>query len=394
MTLVGAFAIILGLLQARFAFVHATSNRVAVFIFAYLLHVAMSVAYYILVSGGGGDSYMYFYDPLGYYSGQFTWGTIFLVYFTQAMKGAFGGTFLDFFLLFQTFGFVGIVALMRIFEETFESLGLQQPRDTYWLLFIPGIHYWSSGIGKDSLFFSAVCLSIWAAIRLKQRLPVLIFSVVLMAFIRPHIAAITLAALALTVISDRQTNVVLRVAFFIAAALGAAYSLATITASYQVNLASAEGISQQLSSREAIVESGEAGNTGVDAIYPLRVLSLLFRPMFIDANGALGLVVSVENAVLVLIALTLCRNWRTTWQMCKTVPFVRFALFSSIGTLLAVALTYYNIGLGIRQKATMILPGILVTYAVFRAVVMARTSEQEAAVGRPIVPPPASERTA
>jgi hypothetical protein len=38
------------------------------------------------------------------------------------------------------------------------------------------------------------------------------------------------------------------------------------------------------------------GRTSVDAPFPIRVLSLLFRPFFFDANDILGIVVSIENA--------------------------------------------------------------------------------------------------
>jgi small neutral amino acid transporter SnatA (MarC family) len=207
----------------------------------------------------------------------------------------------------------------------------------------------------------------------------MLFAVLLMGLIRPHISAIVLAALAITVITDRRTNIVLRVLFFGAAALGVVYSLASISATYQVNLANPDAIGDQLAGREAIVqgEKGDsAGNSVVDVIYPLRILSLLFRPLFFDANGLLPLIVSFENVAVLLIVGTLAWHWRTTWRLMKAVPFVRFALLSATGTLLALALTYYNIGLGIRQKSTMILPGILVGFVALRAVLAIRAEQQ------------------
>ncbi len=379
MTLFGIFSIALGLMMAPFAFAHATRQRIVVFLLAYFLHVVMSIFYYSLVLSGGGDSLIYYDDWMRVYGTGFTFGTVFVVYLTQGIKSVVGGTFLDYFLLFQAFGFVGLVALMRSFEEIFESLGVDQPKYTFFLLFIPGIHYWSAALGKDSLFFAAAGLSLWASIRLKQRLPAMLFAVLLMGLIRPHISAIVLAALAITVITDRQTNIVLRVLFFGAAALGVVYSLASISATYQVNLANPDAIGDQLAGREAIVqgEKGDsAGNSVVDVIYPLRILSLLFRPLFFDANGLLPLIVSFENVAVLLIVGTLAWHWRTTWRLMKAVPFVRFALLSATGTLLALALTYYNIGLGIRQKSTMILPGILVGFVALRAVLAIRAEQQ------------------
>lgn len=380
MSLFGVFAALLGLFFARFAFVHTSSQRVVVFVLAYLMHVGMSLFYYSLVVDTGADALLYYNDALRIFGGGFSFGTVFLVYFTQSIKLVFGGTYLDHFLLFQALGFIGLVALMRSFEEIYESVGIPQPNQIYWLLFIPGLHYWSSAIGKDSLFFAAVCLALWASLRFKQRLLVMIFAVLLMGLIRPHIAAITLAALAFTVLTDRTTNVVLRVLFAGAATLGAAYAIATISGTYQVNLASAEGISNQLAGREALMSNTEAvGNTAVNAIYPLRVLSLLFRPLFFDATNPLAIIVSIENGFLVLIVASFFKHPRVTWQLLKTVPFFRFALLSSVGALLALSLTYYNVGLGIRQKSTMILPGILIGYATFRAVLLVRAQKEKLA---------------
>jgi hypothetical protein len=57
----------------------------------------------------------------------------------------------------------------------------------------------------------------------------------------------------------------------------------------------------------------------------------------------------------------------------KTVPYVRFALLSSVAVLLLLGIGYYNVGLGLRQKVTMILPGILVAFVTLRALIEARS---------------------
>jgi hypothetical protein len=367
-TLVGIFGILLGLLSARYAFIRPTRIRVTVFVIAYLLQLGATFIYYKLVESGGGDAGLYYYDWIDYY-GQVGFGvnTSFIVWIVQSLKLVFGGTFLDYFLLFQAFGFFGVVVLMRTFEETYEELGLEQPIFTYVLLLLPSIHYWTASIGKDGLFFFATTLTIWAMMRFRDRFVAFGFAILLLYLVRPHIALVTLAAFALTVLVDRQTRFSVKILLSIFAIGGMAFAIATMRSTFQIDLANANVVGDMLAGREAVVQTESAGRSVVNAIYPVRVFSLLFRPLFVDANGMLGLIVSFENALLVVAIGSLVYRRQALARLVKGVPYVRFALFSSISLLLLLAIGYYNVGLGLRQKVTMILPGILVAFVTLQA---------------------------
>lgn len=372
MGFVGIFGIFLGMLAGTRAFVHPTRLRVAVFTCAFLLHIAASLFYYNLVKEGTTDSALYYYDPMGMFEEGFGLNTAFIVYITQGIKVIAGGSYLDFFLLFQSFGFIGIVYMMRTFEEVYESLGVPQPLYVYALLFMPSIHYWTGALGKDGLFFLATAMTLWGAVQLKRRVVTIALGVALMLAIRPHIAVITLAALALTVVSDKTTGFFARALLFAAAVAGMAFAAYSMWSTFQIDLTKADAVSDHLSGREALLQTEAAGRTSVDAIYPLRVLSLLFRPFFFDVTEILGLIVSFENVLLAACIGMFLVHGRTTRAVIKSVPFARFAFISSTGVLLVLALGYYNVGLGIRQKATMILPGILVLFVAVRSVLDAR----------------------
>jgi hypothetical protein len=197
---------------------------------------------------------------------------------------------------------------------------------------------------------------------------------------------ITLSALAATFLLDRQTRLPIRVFLSVAALIGVGVAIATIRSTFQIDVANANVVSDVLAGREAILQTEDAGRTAVHGSYPVRVLSLLLRPFFYDAGGALGLVVSFENALLAVILGVLAYHWRAVKTLTMAVPYLRFALTSSVAILLLLALGYYNVGLGIRQKATMILPGILVAFITLRAVLDARRVTAPAIV--PLVPAP------
>jgi hypothetical protein len=183
---------------------------------------------------------------------------------------------------------------------------------------------------------------------------------------------ISLAAIALTVMGDKSTSIPLRILLFFGALAGVVGAAASVWSTFQIDLSSADAVSDHLSGREALLQTEDAGRTSVDAIYPLRVLSLLFRPFFFDANEILGVIVSFENVLLLVAVSMLVFHGSKTRTLVKTVPFTRYALLSSVGVLLVLSLGYYNVGLGIRQKATMILPGLLVLFVALRAILDAR----------------------
>ena len=379
MTLVGVIGILLGLLAWPFAFVDRSRARAAVFALAYLAHTLSAVVYFLYTQTNASDASLYYLDPYGMYTLGFGFSTQLIVYLVQSSKTAFGGTYLDYFFLFQAIGFFGIALLMRTIEEIYLGLDLPQPRWTYLLLFLPGIHFWTSAIGKDAPIFTACCLAIWAAMQIRRRYLWLGFAIVLMIMIRPHVALITVVAVAWTVFADRTTHILLRgflVIVSIGALVGAAMTLKTST---RLDVTNADSVSDFLAARDNFVQAGDLGATGVaNAPYVVKVFSFLFRPMFLDANGPFGIIASIENVILLVIFGLMALRLRTLFASARAIPFVRYALLSSIGITLALAIDYYNVGLALRQK-TMVVPGFLVVVVALAAVREARRRVSEAA---------------
>jgi len=372
MTGIGIFGLLLGLVGLFFAFRRWTRLKVTVFALAYLMHVGAVVMYYTLVRSGGGDSLLYYEDPYGYYADGIAMGTQFIVWITQTLRYWFDGTYFDYFILFGSVGFFGIALMMRIFEELYDETGGEIPLYIYLLLFIPGVHYWTSAIGKDGLFFFAMVLSIWGAMRIRQRIVPLAAGLGLMLMIRPHVAVVACAALAIGFVGDKRISLVTRVGLGVLAAAGMGAAVAATWSAFQIDLTNIDSVSDALAGREALLQTEAAGASAVNASYPMRVIALLFRPMFIDANGALGLIVSLENALLVPVIGTMLIRARTAVRVARAAVFARYALVMAVGVLLMLAIGYYNMGLGIRQKATMILPGLIIFFVALQAVGKAR----------------------
>jgi hypothetical protein len=92
--------------------------------------------------------------------------------------------------------------------------------------------------------------------------------------------------------------------------------------------------------------------------FPTQLFTYMFRPLFVDARGTLGWIVSFEN----LFYLAGCVYYaphvaRALWTGYGGF-FVRFNFFFWVLAASILAVTTSNLGVAIRQK-TMILPSLL-----------------------------------
>jgi hypothetical protein len=308
--------------------IRPTRIRVTVFCLAYLAHAAAALFYYNLVKNGVADSALYYYDPLRTYEEGFGFNTAFIIYLVQLPKSLFGGTYLDYFFVFQAAGFLGLCLLMRTIEEIYAEVDTPQPVYTYLLLFMPSLHYWTSAIGKDSLFFLGICLSIWAAMQYKQRLIALSGGLLLMLAVRPHIAVIAAGAFAMAVMVDRRTRLIIKLPLFLLSIAGAAFAVVSVWSTFRIDLTNVDALSEMMAGREAFAGSEDAGRTAVNAGYPIRLLSLLFRPFFFDGGGALGLIVSFENLLFLVIVVLIVFHLRTMTRLARNVASSGIRLFA------------------------------------------------------------------
>lgn len=385
MSILGLIGIILGFFAIPVAFTHPTRIKVAYMAMLYLIHVAACIVYFWRAQENLADSAMYYYDPFQVYQDGFMVGTQGLVFTIQYLKELIGGTYLDYYLIFQAIGFLGVTILLRVFEEIHDELSLPHSPYLYALVTIPGLHFWSSALGKDAPFLLATSLALWASMRLPSRAKALIGALLLMLCIRPHIALVAGAALSLAVVVGKGIPAYLRIGLFVVALAGTALAATSLDSAYSVDITSAESIGRQFERVDNVLQSDEAGTTAVGGSFPVRLLSLMFRPLFFDANEMFALLASLESVFLIwLIALLLIRS-RDLFGLFRNVFFARYALISSIGLTLFLAISYWNVGLGLRQKWTMLVPLYLVLLVAVLAVRKAKKRSLAEAVPREMI---------
>jgi len=376
MSLVGIFGLLLALAAVFVADLRRDRRRIAVFALLLVLHTGMCLLYYLFAEATGSDAQFYYYDP-GRWRGERGLGTLFVINMVQFLRDTLGGTFLDYFLLFRVPGVWGLVLMMRVLQETFAELDERVPTLAYLCLLLPGLHFWTAAIGKDSpLFFASAC-AVWAARKIEKRYVALGVAIAVALVFRPHIAILIIAAVGGALVLDRHTRFMYKALLIAGVAALAMVGLGDLQSSYRLDFSNPESVAEFVAQRSDVSEESGGSAELVSAGLPVKIASLWVRPLFFDADTLLAYVASAENIAILSIMLFILVNAKTTLGLVNRVLFVRYsALFFMLTTLLLGAVNY-NIGLGLRQKM-MAMPALLAIFFAVLAVRMAQARQAAA----------------
>lgn len=361
MTALGAFWVFMGLITLTWGMIERSNRKLGLLVLIYVLHLVTTLVYYRYVQANDADTKLYYFDPYGFYGDKFSLGTIFLIYLVQWLRGLIGGSYFDYFLLFQLFGLAGIMVLVRTLEELTQSLRSTWPPVFTLMVLMPGIYFWTSAIGKDAPLFLASALAVWAGLQFKQRWLWFGLALVLMVLFRPHVALVAAAALALAVVLGRGISPAVRTAAIAFAVICTGFIAQTVQSSLQIDLSSVGSIASYVENQTAVASGASGDNALAGMSYPLKLLSLLYRPLFVDSGGLFGLVASFQNLFMLFASFVLLRNFRTWRAMFRASLGIRFATVYLLGMILLLTVMYYNVGLGLRQRE-MFTPALFVIF--------------------------------
>jgi hypothetical protein len=379
MTFVGFIGILFSLAAFAWFAPRKDNIRLALFLIIVILHVISAYVYYIFVQNNDADTKLYYYDVYDFFPNGFGLSTMFVIWVTQSLKIAIGGTYLDYFMLYQMLGVWGLALVMRTMEEAATALDTQLQPAMLALMFVPGMYFWTSAIGKDAPLFLACALAVWSSFRISSRWLWFALAVGIMVLIRAHIGLLTVASLALALVTAKGVPTVARLLLGGAALASGVFMFGTLQAELNVDLSSVGSIAT------FVEQQTEAATRGVDdtlanASFPAKLFSLLYRPLFFDAGGLFGLVASVQNALMIVFTVFLARNIKLWAELFMGSLAIRFATIQTVALFFMLAFMYYNVGLGLRQRE-MATPALLIIVCTVWLVARLR---RRAALSRPI----------
>lgn len=350
MTGVSLVGILISVAAMMFAWKKITLAHVLLSLLLLALHICACIYYYTYTLSSISDASGYYLDPAHFGAMPLSIGTMLVFKICHVLRASFGATYLDCFMVFQSAGFAGISTLIRVFSDIETRAGVTERRGYLALLFLPSVNFWTSAIGKDAPLFFAISLAVWSLLNLRGRWIPFCVSLAIMVLFRAHIGLMAVTALAAAVFFERSLSFGRKAILLGVALIGLAVTVAAVRSSLGLDVTSVSSVRSYLAVQNNAFAAVAGGTSVGYASFPMRIISLLFRPFFFDASGLLGLVASVENVGAVLGFFYVMRRWRELALLAKSVLFIRFILIFSFLILFSLTLIYYNVGLGLRER--------------------------------------------
>lgn len=315
----------------------------------YLWHTLFCLAYLWYANENGGDALGYFEAALSA-NFDFDFGTAAVNFLTAIIVQGLGLSLLGTFLVFNIFGSIGLLA----FDSCLKLAVINKPifikRLSTVIVLLPSVSFWSSAIGKDSLSFMAICLALWAALNLRQRIPLMVFSIILMLLIRPHMAGAMLMALVVAILLDSRIATVPKIILGFSSLIGA-----IILVPFALQYAgvgediSADSIMSYVEARQGFNMDGGGGIDIASMSLPMQLFAYMFRPIIFEARSIFAFAAAIDNTILVYIFALGLYGILIRKQSVVLGNHVFMWTYVIIAWLI-LATTSANLGISIRQK--------------------------------------------
>jgi hypothetical protein len=324
----------------------------------FFYHLAFGAAYYIYALFNPSDSKKYFTWPqndnkawLDFFGTE----TTFINFISYPFINGLGFSYEMMMLLFTWIGFMGFVFAYLFFKENISlNVTVFKRVDLLTLiLFLPNMHFWTASLGKGSLIFFGLMLFAYSITKAKTRILGLVLGSLLVFYIRPHIFLLLVVGALVGFMSGKEKidwKLKLTVCGVILAGLFLLQDqiLAVVHLNNSKDLI-ADFIRFTSTRSEALGSAGSGVNMAGYSL-PEKIFTFWFRPLFFDAPGILGVIVSVENAIYLLLFLKIFRL--NFFKFIKNAPVnVKMSLVLFLMTSFAMTFVMSNLGIIIRQKS-------------------------------------------
>jgi len=321
-------------------------------------HYLMSTVYFIYVLFNRSDSYGY-YDRAESFSGAwfnaYTTGTKFIDFVAIPFVQYLGFSYEMMMATFAFFGYLGFVFFYLFFKENIKYKHTLFGYDILLLLlFLPNMHFWTGSLGKGSLIFMGLGMATYGMSNFKKNFSYLIIGLLIVFHIRAHVFLFMSAGMGAGYFFGANTKIpswqkYLAVVVIIAG-VGLLYN--TILNSVGLDTENVIESFDKMSAKRAGDLSRNSGS-GVDISnypIPLKLFTFWYRPLFVDSPNVLGIIISLENTIYLMLTAKLFKGNFLPW-FAKGSANVKACLLIFLLSSFALSTTMSNLGIIQRQKS-------------------------------------------
>ncbi|WP_432712762.1 hypothetical protein [Pedobacter sp.] len=326
----------------------------------YTFHMLVSLFFssYILSNGGDAKAYWFMMPRFSIYNSwesYYRTGTSFILFLTYPLVKYLQLSFYTGGLLFAMVGFQGFIYLYSIIRKFTRKPVLLYGFQLFpYILFLPNLHFWSAGIGKDALSFFAIMLFYYSLFKLNKKWVWALFALFLAYHVRPHIALFLIVSSFVAILIDGKMKFSVKVALGLVMLLGAIFLFNSVVQFMRLDDVSTDSISQYSETKANNLTKGSGSAVALAGYpFPFKVFTFLYRPLFLDVNNSLAIVSSIENLMLLILSVLLLIMKPFSAFKKAPMPIKSILIFFVICTC-AFAITLSNLGIMLRQKTPVI----------------------------------------
>jgi hypothetical protein len=326
------------------------------------VHLIMTLFFYYNSLISSADSSMYYtttYFSTSAWFDTFGYDIAFIQFFTYPLIHYIKLSYLGCFFVFSSFGLIGYYYLLKTILFLQKKYSLSALKKYYYFFLLPGAHFFTNAIGKDSIVFFSICIIVYGFICKKYRF--LVLGMLIVSYIRIHILVALLVGLVLNLLFTKGASLVQKIVGAITLSVALLVFLPVLSSRLNIENISGESVNQYLD-QTATLNQGEGSSIDMSGYpLPLKIVSYLFRPLFFDARSAMTLISSFENLAWIYLLWMIFQNFRINFNRRSFSSVFSLTLFPMFVTLIMLASVITNLGIAMRQK-TMLLPFVFILF--------------------------------
>lgn len=324
--------------------------------FLFLYHLFFFGVYYTYALFNNSDSKLYFDRPQWRSSWMEYFGTstTFIDFMSWPFINVLGFNYEMMMVLFAWFGYIGFVYAYMFFRENIPiKIKVFNIDFLTLVLFLPNMHFWTASLGKGAPIFMSLMMFAYAIKDPKGRWFTLLFGSLITYYIRPHVFLFVAAGTVLGYMTGREKIAFWKKMLIYIGMIGGLIMVQdTILGMAGLNETEnlVEGFEEFSEDRGSELAKSGSGVEMADYPLPVKLFTFWFRPLFLDAPGLLGFIVSIENLIYLLLVFKILKF--DFLKFLKKSPIaVKMSLTSFILASLAMAFVMSNLGIIMRQKS-------------------------------------------
>ncbi|WP_246255438.1 hypothetical protein [Cyclobacterium plantarum] len=285
-----------------------------------------------------------------YWGRYFGTSTTFILWLTYIPSRVLGLSYLTGNILFGALGFIGIRYLFVMTASYFPSNHKVLNISLFPIIFyFPNMHFWSAGVGKDSICFWGIAWFVYAVQAYRKRWWHGLVALFFVFMARPHMGQALIAGATISILLGSEIRKEYKIVLGVFALVGSIYLSATTLSFLKLEEFSLEELGSLASKTAGLLASGHSGIDVASYSIPMRIFTFMFRPIFFDAHNVMALLSSFENALYLYLSLFIYRNWSP--EALRDMPvFLKTGIIVFIPTSLAFANSLGNLGAIMRMK--------------------------------------------